>query len=111
MTTEEKKLIVYKKEWQVLKDFVPEWNEPTGDSETMEIDWNTLMSVVEKINTIAIDNYGEMGVWVTPVQCFIGENEHDPLIMTTKGNHPVLIDMVWAAVVTFIHWYNKTTKP
>lgn len=75
--------------------------------------WDWLMPVVEKINTISIQNYGEMGVYIKPFTCYIGSDETDPVIITTFGNYPKLIEMVWSAVVTFIRWYNQnqSNKP
>lgn len=72
--------------------------------------WLWLMPVVEKINTIFIHNYGEMGVYIKPFTCYIGSDETDPVIITTSGNYPKLIEMVWSAVVTFIRWYNQNSK-
>lgn len=69
--------------------------------------WDWLMPVVEKINTIAIDNYGEMSVFIFPYICYIGENMNTAIVVITQAQHPTLIDMVWTAVVTFIKWYNN----
>lgn len=68
--------------------------------------WDWLMDVVEKINTIDIDNYGEMNVMIQADQCRIGETWYDSDIMVTKRNHPVLIEMVYTCVITFVKWYN-----
>ena len=67
--------------------------------------WDWLMPVVERINTIAIDNYGETNVMIQSNQCRIGETWDDSVVITTKANHPVLIEMVYMAIVTFIKWY------
>lgn len=72
------------------------------------ISWDWLMPVVEKINTIAIDNYGEMGVYIKPFVCYVCNEEKDPLIMCTIANHSTMIEMVWITCITFIHWFNST---
>lgn len=72
--------------------------------------WDWLMPVVEKINILAINNEGEMGVYINPNIVTIGENEHHPICMITIANHPTLIEMVWFCIVTFIRWYN-TNNP
>lgn len=82
------------------------WKQGCGDYHSS---WDWLMPVVEKINTLAIDNEGEMGVYIKPNIVTIGENEHHPICMITIANHPTLIEMVWTCVVTFIRWYNSLT--
>lgn len=73
--------------------------------------WDKLMPVVEKINTLAIDNVGEVGVYIKPFACYVAEDEHHPITMSTVANHPVLIEIVWITIVTFIRWYNTIPKP
>lgn len=72
--------------------------------------FDSLVSVIEKINNTAINNYGEMGVYITPCSCMIGEDDVNPVTMTIIANHGTLIKMVYAAVLSFIQWFNTVKQ-
>jgi hypothetical protein len=70
------------------------------------IDWGSIMPVVEKINTIAVDNYGQMGVQINPDSCVIG----DLIIVEYCVDRGSLIKTTYIAVLRFIDWYNTLPK-
>ena len=69
--------------------------------------WNWLMPVVEKINTITIDNYGEMNVMISAHECLIGEDYYHPIVDIKIEPEKSMKQMVYKAVVEFIKWYNE----
>jgi hypothetical protein len=71
--------------------------------------WSWLMPVVEKINTIAMDNVGEIGVWIYPHKCLIGRNEFEEIV-SFESHHTPLIKLVWQAIVAFLEYYNQQSK-
>lgn len=105
-------MVVPISEFRILKDFMPEWNEPTGDSDTMTIDWNTLMPVVEKIET-------ELDI---PYNFKIQHNEYSRgmhFVTINDAGNALFLDMppceskikaVYQAVLEFIKWYNTQVK-
>lgn len=72
--------------------------------------WDWLMPVVEKINTIALDNFGEMNVLIASHECRIGEEYNHPIVNKTRDFKKPMIEMIWSAVVEFIKWYNNQNK-
>ena len=67
-------------------------------------DWNWLMPVVEKINSLKI--YDAI-IWRN--DCHIND-ETEILIETSRRAGEELVHVVFRAVVEFITWYNKTIK-
>ncbi len=72
--------------------------------------WDWLMPVVEKINTIALDDFGEMNVMMAANECIIGEEYLHPIIEQRRDFKKPMIEMVWLAVIEFIKWYNLQPK-
>lgn len=103
------------------KDFaIPYWYKKTKDGKCFfgydsqlkyHESWNWLMPVVEKINLLAIDNYGEMNVIIAANECVIGEDYSNPIIKVVRDFDNPLIDMVYKACIQFIQWYNENKTP
>ena len=74
--------------------------------------WKWLMGVVEKINTMAIDNYGEMSVIIYPYKCLIGhEGDNEYVASYLMQKYDTLIQIVYNAVIQFITWYQNQQNP
>ena len=73
-------------------------------------DWNELIPVVEKIESLAIDNVGEIGIWIEPIRCLIGSDYHHPIIEVAVDMCHSKIEMIYKAVIQFIQWYNNQNK-
>lgn len=70
-------------------------------------DWNWLMQVVEKIESLHETNNVLIGTNITYVQIHNKvRNEQE----TFKGVSNIKIEAVYNACVTFIEWYNKQNK-
>lgn len=69
--------------------------------------WDWLMPVIEKINTIALDEHGEMNVMFAAHECLIGEEYNNPKVEVKRDFKKPLIEMLWLAVVEFIKWKNN----
>ena len=64
-------------------------------------DWNLLMQVIDKIESIKVRNKGAFAVIITGTLCQIDSTSY---IKSTK------IEAVWSAVVSHIKWYNQQQK-
>lgn len=69
------------------------------------MDW--LYPVIVKINSLALDNFGEMGVYITPNSCAIGSDQDFPISETELDEYSSLHETIWEAVYNFILYYNK----
>lgn len=72
--------------------------------------WDWLMPVVEKINDMVIDNFGQPCFVLHPSQCFITNNDKDPLFISYVETSGSLILSAWNTVVQFIKWHNEHGK-
>lgn len=70
--------------------------------------WDWLMPVVEKINKIAIDDYGQVEVVIYPSHCEIYTSGRELLIEVEDRSS--LIYNMYLTVVAFIQWYNSNQK-
>lgn len=91
-------------EFNVILDFMPEYNKPTGDANTTTIDWNTLMPVVEKIEGMG---------YKTTAYCYRANDHSFHILDYSPSSHGVgfgdsKIESVYKAVLEFIHRYNST---
>jgi hypothetical protein len=71
--------------------------------------WGWIMPVVEKINTVSVDNFGELYVVIHPTHCTVREGDGNDLIVkhTDSG---LLLDAVYLTIVEFVKWYNEHKK-
>ena len=67
--------------------------------------WDWLMPVVENIQSLAIDEVGEINVMIASHECLIGEDYYHPIINIERNGS--YISMIYIAVVEFIKWYNE----
>lgn len=77
-------------------------------------DWNEIMPVVEKIESIKDDYHGKFQIFINSNQCIIQsinifkKRKNDYYFNEyTLGSK---IESTYMAVVKFIEWYNKQTK-
>ncbi|MES2428272.1 MAG: hypothetical protein V4560_14930 [Bacteroidota bacterium] len=80
-------------------------------------DWNDLMSVVEKIESIKDEHHGYFGAHISSNSCVIqGTNfrsdNHllDPPIYFSDHYGKTKIEATWISVALFIQWYNEYLK-
>lgn len=69
--------------------------------------WDWLMSVVEKINTLGIDNFGNPCFTIFSNKALVYDNDSNGHFINYTPDDGKLIDAVWLTVVEFIKWYNK----
>lgn len=103
MKTENDELIIKMTDFEILLDFMPEWNLPTGDSKRMTLDWNTLMPVVEKIA-------GLMPSIKIPEDLEAlknGTHGSEPYVEVISLSISSPIEDIYKAVLEFIKWYNS----
>ncbi len=95
------------KKFKFIKEFYPEFTRCLNiSSNDFIIDWGSIMPVIEKINTIAVDDYGQMGVQINPDSCVIGNLPDEELIVEYCEERGSLIKTTYIAVLRFIDWYN-----
>lgn len=71
-------------------------------------DWNWLMQVVLKINTLGDYDYN---VRIQTMDCYIEDNNGVKIVdVNCQYNPDELIKSVYEAVVEFIKWYNGQNK-
>jgi hypothetical protein len=98
------RLIVPLSEFNLILDFMPEFNRPTGGGTETTIDWNTLMPVVEKIEDENPGTYFR----IYRKKCIVRTMKS--LIVFQKEVSATRIEAVYKAVVEFIKWYNENKK-
>lgn len=92
----------FSRPFNVILGFMPEYNKPTGDANTTTIDWNTLMPVVEKIES-------ECGASVEIRQGYCGIIHHRTREWQTS-HMGSKIESTYKAVVQFIQWYTQNKE-
>ena len=76
-------------------------------------DWNWLMAVVEKIESIKDPHHGYFGVYISSNSCtiqgtrFRSDKMEDPPIYFNDIVLSNKIENTYTAVITFIKWYNE----
>jgi hypothetical protein len=80
-------------------------------------DWNKLMPVVEKIESIVDSHHGYFGVYISSNNCTIQATNFRPENPMANPPHyfsdwtlETKINSTWQAVVQFIKWYNQHPK-
>lgn len=69
--------------------------------------WDWLMPVVEKINTLGIDNFGQPCFVIHPNEAMICAGELKDVRFSDRTEiHGTLIICVYNVAVQFIKWYN-----
>lgn len=98
-------------DWCLLQKFMG-WA-PTHPQEAKTIDWNNLMPVVERIESIYDDFHGYFGVYISSNCCTI---QGTKLRTTSEDFHPAYfaehygktkLGATKSAVVEFIKWHNE----
>ena len=72
------------------------------------LDWNWLMPVVDKIESISKNEECAYNVQIEQCFCTIVENHNSNEIVDVDAD--TKIEAVYKAVVEFINWYNKQNK-
>lgn len=107
MNTENNKIIAEFMEWEIKKystsisDVITPYGQLTENQLKFHKDWNWLMEVVEKIETL---NYG---VRITRTTCFIDSLTAIPEFKILGGLEETKIQAVYNACVGFINWHNE----
>lgn len=90
-------------------------NEPFYSLEGLPFyEWNWLIPVVEKIESIEDEHHGHFGVWINSNNCHIQgtkfRSEHigNPPIYFSDHYGENKLEATYNAVVAFIKWRNKT---
>lgn len=71
--------------------------------------WDALMNVYNKINTIALDNIGEVYMVIKPFEVYVTTDDGHKDIVSTKVVTSVK-DALFETIVKFVEFYNKETK-
>jgi hypothetical protein len=71
----------------------------------VSMEW--LYPVILKINETVLDNYGEMGVYITPYSCMIADDIYHPVVSHELTENTTLHEIIWETVYDFIQFYNK----
>jgi hypothetical protein len=109
---------IYKSSFNIPKGylFLP-WHNLTRINELKyHSDWNWLMPVVEKIESIKNSHHGYFGVYISSNSCaiqgtrFRSDKIQDPPIYFNEVVLSSKIESTYIAVVLFIKWYNENKK-
>jgi hypothetical protein len=107
--------------------YAPCWNHPIIDGAKTENDfdyasnWNSLMEVVEKIESIRDEEYGKFSVSIRSNTCDIhsshlwkvvqGIDPNAPAYMSDcNAIFPTKLESTYYNVVRFVEWYNELLK-
>ena len=72
--------------------------------------WDSLMPVVEKINTLGIDDFGEPNFIIHAEKVFVCNNDNTEYFVSYTSKDDKLINAVWLTVIEFIKFLSKTIK-
>jgi len=72
--------------------------------------WNQLMVVIEKISTLAINNFGVPDFVIHSDQTFIYDDDNNEWFINYVSKEGKLINAAYLTVVDFIKWYNTQEK-
>ena len=122
MTTENNKIIAEFMGWEIknystpISDIVTPYGQLTETQLKFNSDWNWLMEVVEKIESLEDTERFEItnsGVNITHYQTkevkfiYNGYHTNKGMYLLTEKAVDTKIEAVYMAVVEFIKWYNK----
>lgn len=123
MNLKEKQILLAKfLKWEFLgEDHNPDWKKDTDEyidssNFNFDSDWNYLMKVVTKIESIEDEHDGHYGVYISSNSCTIqGTNLHLALRNLSEYGYVYFDDMVlgskeestFEACVRFVEWFNN----
>lgn len=74
-------------------------------------DWNWLMEVVEKIESIIFDEDNSYNVTIGSTNYCVIQDSNGEVYDSTHDGGQTKLETVYNAVIAFIKWYNENVKP